>query len=104
MTNSDKWDVGWVYEVCERCGTRRTLKEDGYGYRHPYTNDAGHNDYTFVCKYCEEDRQEENTIKTWTFTVERDIPIQAHDEEEAEKLFHKKYGNIPVLGIIRPWR
>ena len=40
--------------------------------------------------------------KVWYFTVERDIPIEATSEDEAEKLFYKKYGNIPVLGIIRP--
>ena len=38
----------------------------------------------------------------WHFTVERDIPIYAKTEEEAEKRFKKRYGNIPILGIIRP--
>ena len=44
------------------------------------------------------------TKREWNFTVERDIPIMAYTEEEAEKIFHKRYGNIPVLGIIRPCR
>jgi len=44
------------------------------------------------------------TKREWNFTVERDIPIMAYTEEEAEKIFHKRYGNIPVLGIIRPYR
>ena len=43
------------------------------------------------------------TKREWNFTVERDIPIMAYTEEEAEKIFHKRYGNIPVLGIIRPY-
>ena len=45
---------------------------------------------------------EEKQLYTWYFTVERDIPIDAYTEEEAEKLFHKKYGNKPILGLIRP--
>ena len=40
--------------------------------------------------------------KVWHFTIEQDIPIMAYDEEEAEKEFYKRYGNIPILGIIRP--
>jgi len=44
------------------------------------------------------------TKREWNFTIERDIPIMAYTEEEAEEVFHKRYGNIPILGIIRPYR
>ena len=40
--------------------------------------------------------------KVWHFTVERDIPISAKTEEEAEKRFRQRYGSQPILGIIRP--
>ena len=41
--------------------------------------------------------------RTWYFTVEKDIPIMATSEEEAEEIFRSKYGNAyPLLGIIRP--
>lgn len=43
-----------------------------------------------------------STKKTWHFTIEKDIPIMAYTEEEAEEIFYKLYGNIPILGIIRP--
>ena len=43
------------------------------------------------------------TKKVWHFTVEQDIPIMAYTEEEAEKEFHERYGNIPILGIMRPY-
>ena len=41
--------------------------------------------------------------KTYYFIVEQDIPIEAINEETAEKIFHELYGNKPILGIIRPW-
>jgi len=47
---------------------------------------------------------EEKEKKTWYFIVEKDIPIEAYTEEEAEKLFYKRYGNKPTLGIIRPFK
>ena len=47
---------------------------------------------------------EEKEKKTWYFIVETDIAITAYTEEEAEKLFRKKYGNRPTLGIIRPYK
>jgi len=40
--------------------------------------------------------------QTWYFTIERDIPIKANSEIEAEILFRKAYPCIPILGIIRP--
>ena len=40
--------------------------------------------------------------RIWHFTVEKDIPIGAYTEEEAEKIFRSLYGNVPILGIIRP--
>ena len=40
--------------------------------------------------------------KTWYFTIERDVPISAFTEEDAEQIFRERYGNKPILGIIRP--
>ena len=42
------------------------------------------------------------TMKTWYFTIEKDIPIRAESEDEAEEIFREKYGPIQILGIIRP--
>ena len=42
----------WVSRRCENCGTIRNIKEDEYGYRYSYINDAGHTDYDFYCKFC----------------------------------------------------
>lgn len=40
--------------------------------------------------------------RTWYFTVERDIPIEATDEGEAFMKFRQKYGDKPILGVILP--
>ena len=45
---------------------------------------------------------EEKQLYTWYFTVEKDIPIDAYTEEEAERKFYNKYGSRQILGIIRP--
>ena len=53
----------------------------------------------FACKEFYHWLREE---RTWYFTIEKDIPISAKTEEEAEKRFRERYGSQPILGIIRP--
>lgn len=84
---------------CPNCGREvKVLARDMMGKNQDYdiavcpSND---------CKYYKLEKIEK---QTWYFTVEKDIPIMATSEEEAEQIFESKHGNAySVLGIVRPF-
>ena len=59
-------------------------------------------EHDVFCDECQNKYLYDAFMSVWYFTVEKDIPIQARSEEEAEKKFRSTYGDRPILGIVRP--
>ena len=59
-------------------------------------------EHDVFCDECQDSYIYDAFDLVWWFTVEQDIGIAARTEEEAERRFRNKYGDKPILGIIRP--
>lgn len=55
-----------------------------------------------MCDECQEGYVYDAYDLVWWFTVEQDVGIAARTEEQAIRKFKGKYGDKPILGIIRP--
>jgi len=59
-------------------------------------------EHDVFCDECRHKYLYDAFMSVWYFTVEKDIPILAKSESEAETKFRSTYGNKPILGIVRP--
>ena len=81
----------WICQACDKAFKEYHEAKDHVLWTHQVYCDECQNKYIY-----------DALMLVWYFTVERDLPIEATSEQDAEYKFKQKYPGVPIRGIIRP--